>query len=306
MSKKMQNNLHYFKISQKNLEDLLDDFYVFDKKNPALGRYVAHIREIKNILITIKTLKDRKEKEAVVNKYFQELQKILGDFSNYSEFICFVNACDNTLKAAKDNLDLLKEITKRYFANRILNETVPEEWVQAILDTNASRKKGKCGEIKLKSILAQFGFVEAKSWEDFFGQDNCVASFSKKFSLRKVRQNLKVKIKTKKQNKTLDLIIKLGDKIFLLEAKHLNTSGGSQDKQISELIEILSLKENNQNVFYICFIDGNYANDILNERGGSEKLETQRAEIQKYLKNNPQNFWLNTAGFKALFADLIK
>ena len=79
-----------------------------------------------------------------------------------------------------------------------------------------------------------------------------MVKFSKKFSLKNVRKNLGVKIKTKKQNKTLDLIIKAKDQILLCEAKHLNTSGGGQDKQISELIEILGLNEKN-GVSYICF-----------------------------------------------------
>lgn len=305
MTKEIQNNLHYFKVSQENLEDFLDDFYVFDKKNLDLEKYAINIKEIKNLLITIKTLKDKKEKSVVIKKYFYSLQGVLNKFSNCSEFVCFINACDNTLDAVKNNVNLLERITERYFHNRVLNEIVPEEWVQAILDTNASRKKGKCGEIKLKSILKKNGFIEVKKWEDFFSQNKCVVSFSRAFSLKKVRKNLGARIKTKKQNKTLDLIIKLGDKVFLLEAKHLNTSGGGQDKQISELIEILSLKENNQKIYYVSFLDGNYSNNILSEQDASEKLKTQRAEIQRYLKQNPKSFWLNTAGFKALFKDKL-
>jgi len=34
-----------------------------------------------------------------------------------------------------------------------LKDSVPEEWVQAILDSNSARKKGRCGEEKLASIL---------------------------------------------------------------------------------------------------------------------------------------------------------
>jgi len=109
-----------------------------------------------------------------------------------------------------------------------------------------------------------------------------VVKFSKKFSLKDVRENLGVKIKTKKQNKTLDLIIKTKDKILLCEAKHLNTSGGGQDKQLSELIEIMGLKEKN----------------------GGEKITKQKKEIDKFLKNNPNNYWLNTAGFEKLISDL--
>ena len=130
-----------------------------------------------------------------------------------------------------------------------------------------------------------------------------MVKFSKKLSLKNVRKNLGVKIKTKKQNKTLDLIIKAKDKIFLCEAKHLNTSGGGQDKQISELIEIMGLKENN-GISYIAFLDGKYSNILLNDKDGGDKITKQREEINKFLKNNPNNYWLNTAGFEKLISDL--
>lgn len=306
MKRKIQNNQHYFKISQENPEESLDEFYVFDKKHPRLKEYIQNTKEIKNILITIRTLEDKKEKSSIISKYYTELQKALSRFSNCSEFICFVNACDNTLASVKSDLDLIKKITKKYFSKRLLNEFVPEEWIQAILDSNSSRKKGKCGEIKLVCILENLGFTKVKTWEDFFKGENCIAQFSKIFSMKKVRKELNVKIKTKKQNKKLDLIIKSGKRIFLIEAKHLNTSGGGQDKQISELIEILNLKEKNPNISYIVFLDGSYSNILIADEKGGEKLETQRKEIKRYLRKNFKSYWVNTAGFKALFSDLAK
>lgn len=300
---KIQSNLHYFKISKDNQEKLLDDFYVFDDKNVDLNKYIENTKEIKNILITIKTLQERKERQTIIDKYFLELARTLGKFSNCSEFACFINACDNILDEAKNEITLLKEITERYFKKRTLNEMIPEEWIQAILDTNSSRKKGKCGENKLIYILKKQGFKEVSNWNDFLKTDYCVVKFSKKFSLKNVRKNLGVKIKTKKQNKTLDLIIKAKDKIFLCEAKHLNTSGGGQDKQISELIEIMGLKEKN-GISYIAFLDGKYSNVLLSEKDGGDKITKQRKEINKFLENNPDNYWLNTAGFEKLVSDL--
>jgi hypothetical protein len=300
----MQNNQHYFKISQQNPEKLLDEFYIFDNKHPDLKKYITNTKEIKNLLITIKTLQSKKEKEKIIDKYFRELQEILCDVSNCSEFICFANACDNALEFVKKDLDLLKEITKKYFDKRTLNEFVPEEWVQAILDSKATARKGKCGEIKLLSILQKFGINEVKTWNDFFSQKKCVVQFSKIFNLNNVRKNLDIKIKTKKQDKKLDLIVKIQNKIFLVEAKHLNTSGGGQDKQISELIEILNLKEKKENIFYVVFLDGNYSNILLDSGKCGDKLKTQRKEIKKYLKNNARNYWLNTVGFKSLFSDI--
>jgi len=306
MNKNIQNNQHYFKISQENPESSLDSFYIFDKKSSNLEKYIKNTKEIKEILTTIKMLQKKKENPKTINKYFEELQKSLSEFSNCSEFICFVNACDNTLDAVKKDLDLIKKITQRYFSRRLLSDLIPEEWIQAILDSNSSRKKGKCGELKLISILKNLGFKEVKNWEDFNKSNKCVAQFSKVFSVKKVQENLDIKIKAKKQGKKLDLIIKYKNKIFLVEAKHLNTSGGGQDKQISELIEILNLKEKTLDISYISFLDGSYSNILLSNSKAGDKLKTQRKEIKKYLKKNPNNYWLNTTGFKNLFSDLVK
>jgi len=230
-----------------------------------------------------------------------ELSKTLGKFSNCSEFACFINACDSFLDFAKKDIFLLEKIAQRYLEKRILNESVPEEWVQAILDSNSGRKKGNCGENKLLKILGKFNFQEVKNWKDFFDKQKCVAKFSKTFSIGNVRKNLGIRLSTKKQNKKLDLIIKTENKIFLCEAKHLNTSGGGQDKQISELIEIISLKEQKETVSYIAFLDGSYSNILLGEGNRGEKLTTQKKEIKKYLIRNPNNLWVNTAGFESLF-----
>ena len=90
---------------------------------------------------------------------------------------------------------------------------------------------------------------------------------------------------------------------MLCEAKHLNTSGGGQDKQISELIEILRLTEKNR-ISYISFLDGKYSNILLGVNGHDDKITTQRKEIKKFLYNNPNNYWVNTTGFEKLISDL--
>lgn len=97
------------------------------------------------------------------------------------------------------------------------------------------------------------------------------------------------------------MIIKNGRRKFLLEAKHLNTAGGGQDKQLSELIELLTLSEKDKNIFYIAFLDGNYSNILLSDDYVRGKLKIQRKEIKKFLKKNPNNYWVNTNGLKELF-----
>lgn len=299
--KNIPSNQRCFEVSQKNQEPALDEFYIFEKKNDDIEKYINNTKEIKNYLITIKTLLAKNENEAIIDKYFTLLAGCLNNFSNCSEFSCFINACDNILDYTKKDFQLLKEITIKYLANRTLNENVPEEWIQAILDSNASRKKGSCGENKLLYLLSRKGYATINSWEEFNKYSKCAAKFSKYFDLKNVRKNLQINIKTKKQNKKLDLIIKRNGRIFLLEAKHLNTNGGEQDKQISELIELLTLAEINKNISYIAFLDGNYSNILLSNGNAGDKLKRQRKEIMKYLKKNSNNYFINTAGFNALF-----
>ncbi len=293
------NNLDYFNISKLNPEPLLDENYIFVEVDKNIEKYIENNKQIKNILITIRTLQINGEEQKVIDKYFLELSRIINKFSNCSEFSCFINACDNILTEAKNEIDLLKIVTERYFKKRVLNETAPEEWIQALIDNNSSRKKGKCGENKLIKILEGKNFIEVFNWEDFSKNELCVLKFSKKFNLKNVKENLKIDIKTKTQNKTLDLIIKLKNRIFVLEAKHLNTGGGGQNKQISELIEIINLQERNNDVYFIAFLDGKYSNIIFSDKAKSSKLLTQRTEIITTLNKNPNSYWVNTAGFEA-------
>ena len=308
----LKENLHYFNFSKKHPEKFLDKYYIFDKKHKDLKEYISKTKEIKEFLITIKKLEDNKENSRIINKYYLKLQQALNHYSNTSEFIAFVNACDSYLDVVKSDLKLLKEITKRYFKERTLTEIVPEEWIQAIIDSHTSRKKGQAGENKLIDVLKKNGyklFNKKHSWQDFLKVNKAVAKFStgKKsdFNMSRIRKNLGAKIKTSKQNKILDLIIKKNKKIFLLEAKHINTSGGEQDKQISELIEVLSLKEKNKNIHYIAFLDGYKSNLLLGKKPKIEgKLKNQQKEINSYLRRNKKSFWVNTGGFIKLIKDL--
>ncbi|HBO16758.1 MAG: hypothetical protein UR69_C0001G0277 [Candidatus Moranbacteria bacterium GW2011_GWE2_35_2-] len=304
-----KDNLHYFEISKDNPEPHLDESYFVIDNHPKLKEHIKAIKEIKEILITIKKLQENKEDIVVIEKYFKKLFEVFNStYANCSELGCFVNACDTTRDLIQKDFNSFKEITKLYIKSRKINDKVPESWVQAILDSNSSRKKGELGERKLVKILTEKGFIEVKSWEELHRKKKCVARFSREvFSNSSLKDNFGIKIKAKKQGKMLDLIIKDGKKIFLLEAKHLNVGGGEQDKQVSELIEILNLKEGRNDFCYISFLDGTYSNRLLGEiQKRSKKMLKQRKEIEKFLKNNKRNFWVNTAGFVEFVNDIKK
>lgn len=214
----LKNNLDYFDFCTHNPEPIIDDFYIFINKDQNIQKYIDNNKQLKNILITIKTLQNNNEDSLIIEKYFSKLLENINQFSNNSEFSCFVNACDNVIYSIK--IDALKIIVEKYLRNRILNESVPEEWVQALIDNNSSRKKGKCGELKLKNILTEYGFIESFSWQEFLLKNKNFISFSSKNNLKSARKYLNINIATKKQNKNLDFAIKIDEKIYICEAKH--------------------------------------------------------------------------------------
>ena len=306
--KKIQSNLRYFEISKNNPEPHLDADYFIIQKSPQMKQYIRNIKDIKEILITIKKLKENKENSDVLEKYFKKLFETFNEFSNCSELGCFVNACDTTRDLIEKDFESFKKITELFINNRILDDKAPENWIQAIIDNNASKKKGELGQNKLVRILGKFGYKLVKGWNDFFKYRKCVAIISKdSFSTEKIREKLKIKIDTENDDKMFDLLIRNKNKIFILEAKHLNVGGGEQDKQTDELIKILELKEINNNISYISFLDGTYSNKLISQPlpNRSKRMIKKRARIIRYLKSKKsKNYWVNTAGFKQLILDL--
>ncbi len=303
--RKMPDNQICYKISKENPEPQLDLNYFIIEKNHDIKKYIENIKDIKEILITVKKLKENKEDKNILDKYYKKLFDSFNDFSNCSELGCFVNACDTTRDLIRKDFLSFKQITDFFIQNRIIDNKTPENWVQAIIDSNASRKKGKLGENKLIKLLLKYGYEQVKSWEDFDRSKKCVASFSKDvFSFDESKKRLGIRLKTHNQGKMLDLLIKIEGKLFVLEAKHLNIGGGEQNKEIDELIKILELKEQKEHVFYVSFLDGTYSNKLIvgeiSKR--AKKLGMQRKQIEDSLeKKDAKNYWVNTAGFIALF-----
>jgi len=300
----LKNNIHYFNISIENQEPEFDERYAILQKHPDLEKFVENTKEIKDILTTIKTLDKLNDNSDSVYKKLYVLMD--SEFALKSEWGCFINACDITLESLKNNDFLLKKIVSLYFQYRDLKDGVPSEWVQAIIDKGASRAKGSIGENKLIGIAKNIGFRTVDNWNDFLQNEKVIAKFStKKFDVINIKNKLGVDLNFDSQNKMLDIILKNNEKIIFLEAKHLKEGGGAQDKQIKELIKIISSCSNKPNIFYGAFLDGIYSNVILNkvEKEQGTKIGVQQEEISKALETNKNSFWFNTAGFTEFVKD---
>src|SRR3989344_924704 len=257
------DNLELLEYCNKNTEKFLDKNYMFADKHKELSLYVSKTKDIKNKLIAIRELLNKKDAVNVIDQLFMDLQKELNKHSNFSEFLSFVNACDSRLEEVKNDIDLLKQTTFLYLQYRDLNDIVPSEWVQALIDKSTSRKKGYSGENKLIDLLDKKGYKLEGSLKDFNGRQRCVSKFTNKgdFSNKNLRKIFNIKIGKSTQNKKLDLLIKNKNDVYLLEAKHLNSGGGGQDKQIKELIDVI--KNKSYQYHFVAFLDGIHSNTIL-------------------------------------------
>ena len=311
----LKSNRHYFNISVENNE-VLEERYMFLSKSSKLNKYVDNTKKIKELLCTIKTLEATGDN---ADKFYKDLYSIVSkEYASKSELVCFFNACDCTLKTISNQYDTFKKVISFYLKHRDLTDITPKEWIQALIDKGASRSKGTIGEKKLVEMAEQQGFVHVDTWEEFLKLDKAVVRFKKnKFDLRTIRNKLGINLDFHTQNKMLDIILKSKNNYIFIEAKHLKEGGGSQDKQIKELIEIISENTTNSNIFLGAFMDGIYSNVLLDgitktlfrmpckllEEEKSDKLKNQRHDIVQNLKINVHSFWFNTAGFAEFLKD---
>lgn len=307
----MKNNIHYLKQSINNPEKLLDESYIFSDWDKNINLYVEDTKKLKEILTTIKILKNKKM--TINNGLYIDIINLLNSHAKKSELACFFTACDYNLeKVNEENIELVKEIIDLFLEKRGICEFTYKEWIQAILDSGSSRKKGKCGENKLINTAISYNYKLVNNIKDFLLYDKVVVNLAKNgdFSIKNIKNKLNIDLDFKNQNKILDILIKNKDHYFFIEAKHIKSFGGEQDKQINELINIIRKNTNKNNIHFVAFLDGNYSNYLLssdifdNKNNINNKLYNQQKDIINALNTNKMNLWLNTYSFKELLKDL--
>ncbi len=307
---KVKSNLEYLRKSVENKESL-DSRYMSLKMHKSLNEMVETTKQIKELLITIKTLNKNNISSEKIYSELKEL--VLNELGNKSEFNCFINACDSAISTIKSNPETLKSIVNLYLQYRDISEYTPKEWIQAMIDKGAQRSLGIIGQQKVIDIAIQIGFVFSETSDIFFNNPYSVAYYSKN-----LKQIIIPGINFGSQSKDLDVIFKVNEYYIFLEAKHIKESGGAQDKQIKELIELLNI-DLPKNIFLISYLDGVYSNYLLDltdqeiinpeaikQQNLKSKVLQQRYEIILSLKKNKRGFWTNTAGLIDLLKDFIE
>lgn len=312
----LKENMYYWQYSLKHPEPVADTYYIFDEIIVEDDKFIKKVERLRELIISycVVSEKDRKITSQILDDIHELIMSI--DKIHYTEFIAFWKVLDmsfSVFKKSPNQKGILAELLQKYCERRrklydklgYSNVTV-----QALYDSGASRSKGVAGITKFTELIDKtFGkTVHAKTINDlmgysiayFFpdkGDKNLFGEFCKKF-------NIQYDFGKSHQEKQPDAVLKLNEHFFITELKHIKESGGGQDKQIVETIDFIGGSEDSEKIHYISFMDGVYFNNFAWAGGNNTKANRQRKDIENYLNENKNNFFVNTAGLISFFKDL--
>ena len=317
----LKRNIEYWQISLKNPEPAADEYYIFDEVIIEDKELIQKIERLRELIISYCVMlnKDKKAAEKILDEIYELIISI--DKIQYTEFIAFWKALDmsfSVFKKLPNQKLILAELLEKYcLRRRQLYDKLgySNVTVQALYDSGASRKKGTAGIIKVLDLTSKIlglkkdehlkTIKEVETYnQGYFLPDK---GDKRLFKLFCKRFNIAYQFGKDHQGKEPDIVLKIGNHFFIIEAKHIKESGGAQDKQIVETIEFIKYSENSKFIHYLSFMDGVYFNNFIwIPPENSTKVNRQKEDIEKYLKDNPTNFFVNTAGLKEIFKDLSK
>lgn len=306
----------YWQISLENLELIGDEYYVFDHLIIDDKNLIEKIERLRELIISYCVLMEKESD--VIDEIFNEIYKIIISIKKiqYHEFIAFWKVLDisySVFRKLPNRKHVLKEILLRYCQRRRkLYDKIgySNVTVQALYDIGASRKKGSAANIKITDMIKN-NFENPVYAKKIFDLENNKVSYfladrGDKDLFKKLcsKYNIKYEFGKQHQGKILDIVLKVLEQIFLIEAKHMKEGGGAQDKQVVEVIDFIGFSENSENIHYVTFMDGVYFNRFSKKEIHSFKTKTQKKSIENNLEKHRSNFFVNTAGLKAIFQDL--
>jgi len=218
-----------------------------------------------------------------------------------------------TLKTETLKLEFLKKIIPEFIKDRHLLYKIHGysfSTLQVVNDSKAHKGTSNAGNIKITNLFNEFGFIHFESNDiDSFIKSSKVFIYpdkTDKILFKKILAHFDIVFDWSKnhENKQTDFLFKIGDKIFIMEHKHMKEGGGGQDKQMSEIINFISYSEIGTQ--YVSFLDGVYFNLLADKNIKSGKPFSQRKSIFNNLNSNKQNYFVNTHGFIGLIKSLTK
>jgi len=318
-------NIDYWNKSLTHPEQFLDDYYIFDDIIVNDQNLIDKIKQLRLLIITYCEMTEIDENET--SKILDKIYNIIVSIENiqYTEFVAFWKNLDLSysvfkyFKDPQESINILRDILKKYCKKRIeLYNSLGYSniTVQALYDAGASRKKGMAGINKLEYLIKIKDVVHAEDWNSlknaniaYFLPDSKDEKLFKEFC---EKYHIQYEFGKTHQGKEPDMVLKVNQDFFIIEAKHINESGGAQNKQIVEAIDFIKNSESSNKIHYLSFMDGLYfykfsQENITNNKINNQKIDkinNQKIDIEEALKNHENNFFVNTYGFKSLLNDL--
>jgi hypothetical protein len=315
----LKENKYYWEISLRNPEPAVDDFYIFDEVIVSDKDLIKKVERLRELIISycVITEKDKSTAAKILDEIYNIIISI--DKIQYTEFVAFWKALDisySVFKTLPNQKTILNELLQKYCERRrklydklgYSNVTV-----QALYDSGTSRKKGVSGNDKLISLvlkIVRINVPHVRNMSELMASSPAYFLPDKgdKALFEEFCKNYKIRYVFGKdhQGKEPDIVFKINNRFFIIEAKHIKESGGAQDKQIVELIEFIKYSEDPDTIHYISFMDGVYFNNfILVKDSNDTKVNRQKKAIEENLIKHKKNFFVNTAGLLSLFEDAI-
>ncbi len=320
------NNLKLFEFSLNSPEPIIDEFYLKngnliiskDANNPTdLMKKNFDLLES----ISAYNFAKKNKNKTTIKKAIEKILKIVKNKNiNYSEFVSFWPVVDISYSLfnkmnSTEQFEIIKHIVDKYLELRhdlYSSYGYSPTTLQVGKDAKAHKESGNLGIYKVSKILDKAGYRKTnnETLEKFISSGNkkyieADKKGKKLFKSLLVSHKIKFSWSNNKEQKMPDFLIKHKNDIFIIEHKHMKEGGGGQDKQINEIISFIGSSENNSKIHYVSFLDGLYFNLFANKKYLNKgKILNQLTNIKQNLKQNKQNYFVNTAGFKKLIKEL--
>ena len=232
---------------------------------------------------------------------------------NFNEFTSFFPSLDVSFSIYKklstpEKFDFLNIAVRKYIEKRHLvymSQGYSATTLQVRKDFEKHKTEGNSAKNKIEGMLKKFGFSELKPNELIINNPYKFHFLGTSSATRELLDSLKKSLKLRfqwqdvHQNKSADVVFSdAKGNIYISELKHTKETGGGQDKQVSELISLISFQEASEKIRYLSFLDGIYFNTFINPT--APKTIAQVSQIKNYLEQCPKNFFVNTYGLEQI------
>ncbi len=323
--KEMNDNKYYFEYSKQNPEPLIDPIYakkslVISKDSAETSALIEKNGQLLEQISMFKELREQggdKDSEEIIQVVSAVINLLDGttniNYSPFAQFFMVYNATYNEYKKYKPEIkkEFIYEMLDHYVKERhsmYLSHGYSNVVLQVMCDNYSHKRNSKATISKILELLKNCSLERISNVNQLDG-DNYYFLPDKgdKVLFNQFLDYYNLKMESREQNKYPDIVFKFKGQTYICELKTMKGSGGGQNKQMAELIKFVKYSEQNDKFHYIAFMDGNYPNKLLDSQYNNKnnKISVQYAELSKALETNPQNYFMNTAGFKKFVEDII-